>query len=247
MSMLMKTLSTPPRRVSRPIGSGCGLWALRLFLLPHTLVGFGLLLTVPSRILVAAAGSDVNGIVDEVTHGVSSKGRPYTTVHYHYEFNGSIHKETYSPDNDDSDIPRWSDAVHGKAMGVGSRVLFLPDKSHPVRQTIMFAVAAIFWNGLMSIFLYASWYVPLRETWIAKFGTATEGTIRSKRIRKGKSNTYHVGYEFKSSTGETINGEQTTTRVLHDSATEGQPVTVLYLPDKPKRSLAVEYCSLKVE
>jgi len=132
-------------------------------------------------------------------------------------------------------------------MGMSRWVLFIPDKSHPYRQTIMFAGAAIFWNGLMSIFLYAAWYAPLRDMWIAKYGTATEGTIRSKRVRKGKSDSYYVGYEFKTSTGETINSEQSTTRLLHDSAVEGQPVTVLYLPSKPKRSLVVEFCSLKVE
>src|SRR4051794_6798744 len=78
-------LPDPPRRLRRRAGWGpvVGLWFLRLFILPHTLVGIGLIAASLFAPFLWLCGVDVPGEITklEVTR---RKGDEVCNVHYVY-------------------------------------------------------------------------------------------------------------------------------------------------------------------
>ena len=80
--------------------------------------------------------------------------------------------------------------------------------------------------------------------------------MTSKRRRSGRRTTYYVSYRYAvadqltgdrspyrdtTNGGEEIVAEMTTGRKEWEQATEGQQVTVLYWPRKPRRSVVFEF------
>src|SRR5215472_10519475 len=82
----MTSLPPPPRSVRG--GVGCGVWFVRLFTLPHTLIGIGLLLNIPLTILWALAGTELPATILRGETSTSRKGGVSYTLHYRYAAGG---------------------------------------------------------------------------------------------------------------------------------------------------------------
>lgn len=112
-----------------------------------------------------------------------------------------------------------------------------------------FTIWVVFWNSIMSVFVYMIWIKPVRLRLLYKYGEATFGTLAGKRVHTGKSSTYYVSYTFKHPvTGEMIRGEtQVPNFGVWSTARQGQSVTVLYASNKPKRNAIYELSGYRVD
>ena len=232
---LATSLPPPPRMVRRKFGTGCGVWFLRLFILPHTIVGGFLLLTVPTRLYVHYLGTAVNATIDAVEPRTSRKGGDYYLVTYHYLLNG----RRYDGSESRTVRPVVGETFAGRAAAFAGHDVFRPARFSAPSDLLPLLGAAIFWNGVVSVFLYIAWVVPFRDRWLARHGEATLGAITGKEMHRGKGTTYSVSYEFEVD-GQDYRGKGKVDFAAYDLTREGMPVTVLFDPSRPKRSLPYE-------
>src|SRR6476469_4225421 len=80
------------RRVRNRGASGCGLWGIRLFILPHTIVGLCCLFLMPASVIWAAFGTDHLARVERTWVTTGSKGSTTYHVGYVYETGGARRK-----------------------------------------------------------------------------------------------------------------------------------------------------------
>ena len=79
-------------------------------------------------------------------------------------------------------------------------------------------------------------------------GQVTEGTVVSKRTSTGKSTSYYVKYTFDDpTTGEPVTHESLTNRSIWYGVSEGQNVTVIFDPSRPKRNAAYELGDYEID
>jgi hypothetical protein len=114
-----------------------------------------------------------------------------------------------------------------------------------VSQSLFFA---LFWNGIVSVFVSLAWIAPLRRRSLVRNGQATEGTIVSTRERKGRGTTYYAKFRFRNpENGVEIEREMTLEgEADHRAAQPGRRVTVLYSARNPKRAIIYEFSGYKV-
>ncbi|MEZ0265192.1 MAG: DUF3592 domain-containing protein, partial [Phycisphaerae bacterium] len=99
--------------------------------------------------------------------------------------------------------------------------------------------------GLLCWALYLGMVVrPRRRRWLYTDGTAVPGTVTGGRVARVKGGTlYYVWYEFAPADGS---GRRESKQMVagpeeYAAALSGRPVTVLYDPGRPKRSVVYEY------
>jgi hypothetical protein len=111
-------------------------------------------------------------------------------------------------------------------------------------QVGQFLFIALFWNGILSVFVTLAWVAPIRRYLLVRNGSVTEGTIVSKRERSGKGMTYYVKFRFRNpEDGTEIEREMTLPgKAAYDAAQHGRPVTVIYSPQNPRRAVIYEFC-----
>jgi hypothetical protein len=208
------------------------LWFARLFILPHTAVGLFLLLIVPVRLFVENWGTPVTATVDRVEPR-TRKGHESHWISYHYLLNGKRY-----------DGKKWQEravvgeTIEGRAAVLAGYEMFYTEA--PSASGLLLVLAfALFWNGLLSVILYMAWVAPLRQRWLVREGVATIGTVTNKRIGRVKNNPYIVSYRFEVA-GEEQTGECWVNAEAYERAHEGMPITVLFDPSRPQRSLPYE-------
>jgi hypothetical protein len=231
----------PPRMVSRKSGTGCIIWFLRLFIVPHMVAGVFFILAVPTHLYVHYLGTPVTATIDRIEPRTSKKSGDYYWVTYHYMLDG----RRFSDGESRQVRPAVGDTFGGRAAAFAGHGMILAPEFSVVRDVLPLLGAAIFWNGVLSMFLYVLWVVPIRQHWLARHGEATLGTITGKVVHRGKSTTYTVSYQFDVD-GKDYRGKCDVDSAAYDLAREGMPVTVLYDPSRPKRSLPYEVCDFVV-
>ena len=253
------TLPPPPRRVHRPVLIGCGLWFLRLFILPHCIAGAVLILLCFALPVAWLLGSDVTGRVTGKGPGTDSDGDRTWNIQYAYAVDGdertgevSVSKSVYDatpigrefPVRVLAGIPGWLDYPRVPGRGWWA-VLFLP-------------LLALFWNGVLSIFVWMAWVAPWRKWRLLRHGTEARGKITAKDNDKDSDGpTYKLRYQYRtpvpgeaysvSPTLQTHEGQVTVTALQYNEAAAGGALTVLYDPRKPSRHLVYEYTNYSVE
>ena len=228
-------------------GSAGGLWFVRIFILPHTLVGFGAIIYLLFLSLWALVGTDIPGVVTdtEITH--SSKGNTYHTLKYQYQIGG----QTKSGSGNVSatvyerfqvrDVPRPPVTVRYFALGPLEHAK-LHESGRLWGEVGMLLLWAAFWNGILSVFLYEVWIKPIRRRLLYRHGHPTDGTVLGKRTKPGKTPRYYITYSFlHPDTGDLRNAETEVLVADYDRAKINQPVTVLYAPGHPQRSTLYEF------
>jgi hypothetical protein len=160
--------------------TGCALWFVRLFIMPHTIAGIYLICNALLTFLWAIAGSNVNG---QVTQAWWSQGKKSTTYHieYAYKYGLSEHrkKDTVSksfydelPGSMKGPGPLPQSAQIRQTYPVTLRVFTFgplwhasplpPVSSNIASQALGAIFFALFWNGILSVFLYQFWIKPIR-------------------------------------------------------------------------------------
>ena len=178
MPLSWQNQGTSPRQAAP---GGCTLWFMRLFILPHTIAGVCL---AGNALLTAAwllAGDNVTGHITQGWTSVSRKG----TTSYHVEY---TYKSFLTEHHEKGTVSRFIyDQLPGSIKGPGP----LP-KSASMRETFPITVRvfafgplrhaapvppvgasmasqfigalfmAVFWNAILSVFVYLFWIQPIR-------------------------------------------------------------------------------------
>jgi hypothetical protein len=221
---------------------------MRLFILPHTLIGFGALFLVVFEPLFLILTPDIPATVVALTPRTSRKGGTTFRVTYRYSPTDApgvslTGEEPISYAEFRALYPGSQIQVHVAAVGSYRYTRLSRSFSDYVRYRYPMWFWALFWNAIMSVFLYAAWVVPIRSRNLVRFGDPVGGQITGTSIIRGKSTTYRLNYEF-----VPIGDHQpckgsiaVNTKRLFDRAAEGQNVTVLYDPNRPGRNVAYEF------
>lgn len=247
-----------PRRVRyHTRGTGCGLWFVRLFILPHTIAGVVLvgvaLWSTGVYLGVWLFGTEYPGAVVKKSERRGSKGKMSYTVEYEYMVAGRLHTAQVSVNADE-----YRQVAAGDQFAV--RALESAPESGPwprlPGQTPILDVAgmwlfALFWNGILSVFLWVVYLRPWRMRRLVRWGRPAPGIVRDTTMSVSKgTKTYHLTYEYAAADdgGEpaVFTGKMACTQALAAGARPGDLVTVLYDPRKPRRSLIYQYADHRV-
>ncbi len=220
-------------------------------------VGVMMILYFLGIVLVATLGTDTLATVTKSYTRTGSKGG--TTYCIDYKF--SAHGRDYS--HSDAVSPTTYAAVtrpveaEGQAAQVRIRYLAIGDfhlqlliEDHsPWKEAGTVLFIALFWNGILSIFVTLAWVIPIRQRLLVKHGEVARGTILKSRTSQGKSTRHYVTFRFTDpANGSAIEREIQLPREWPSSAVEpGREVTVLYSPAKPRRALIYELSGYRVE
>jgi hypothetical protein len=221
---------------------------MRLFILPHTLIGFGALFLIVFEPLFLILTPNIPATVVALTPHTSRKSG--TTYRATYRFSPAD-----APGVSITGEEEISDAEF-RALHLGSPIHVHTGAVASHRYTCLSRtfgghvchrypiwLCALFWNSIISVFLYIAWVVPIRNRNLVRFGDPVGGQITGKSVIRGKSTTYRLDYEF-----TPIGDHQprkgsiaVAAKAIFDQAIEGQNVTVLYNPSRPGRNVAYEF------
>jgi len=109
-------------------------------------------------------------------------------------------------------------------------------------------LVALFWNGILSVFVNAAWVAPIRTRRLVRNGQAAPGMIMTTRLSRGRSTSYYATFRFEDpATGLEIQREMLLPgKAQYGAAHQGGAVTVLFDPLKPRRALVYELCAYRV-
>jgi Protein of unknown function (DUF3592) len=257
-------LTTPPPRRVRAregCGHGCGLWGVRLFIMPHTLAGVFLASQAVSAILiylgVLFVGTEVEGRIVKKT-ATPGKKQTYYEVEYVFTLNGNDYADKRGVDAEDY-------AAINEGQRISVRVLAMsPQSGHwpgiprasPISQVAGTIFGALLWNGILSVFLWYLYVRPWRQRQLVRYGEAVAGTVSEVKSSPTKGGTaYTITYQYRvpfdPKTGDTDRHATGKVRLEPpQSAADVQPgdlLTVLYDPRKPTRSTLYRFSDYKAE
>ena len=161
-------LPMAPRRVRIKRWRWLPLLFIRLFLLPHTLVGLFLIGNVVRTAWVNCYGHDASAIYggSRTTH--SAKGGTHIYGWYTFAADGKTHRGEMDLQEQESRSLRPLDVIAVKYATFGGRLsseVQLPGRGFWEKYG-RGAMFAIFWNSGMAIFVYAMYVLPLRQRWL---------------------------------------------------------------------------------
>jgi hypothetical protein len=248
-------LSQPvPRRVRRRRGHGHFIGCFSIFILPHCLVGVGVLLatigTLFGMILVRGFGTEVPAQVVKKVVRKDKKGTPgyYATFSYTVGDNSFTKTET---------VDAGGFATLSEGMPVQVRVLrdfpqwcpvFGVEGSHPWRSFAGLAFFCLVWNAFVGVVAWAIFIYPLVLRNLVRRGTVAVGTVKGKEVQNSKTMSYKISYGFEAAINEDLGMESIQKRPMEGSMTIyshrdydcvqlNDKVIVLYDPRRPRRSL----------
>jgi hypothetical protein len=249
-----KLLPPPPRRVHGRLGGS--LWFTRIFIMPHMLVGLGVAGYLVFLLLWRLFGVDYPATVVDAKISHSSKHGDRYILHYRFEAGGETRLgsdtvgwpvyQTYQNTSPGQTNPPVM--VHYLGLGPLHHAA-LREAGSPWAEIGFLSLWAVFWNGVLSIFVYQIWVKPLRVRRLYQCGDFTAGKLLHKRVRTGKSSTYYVSYRFNDPfSGQVYESEiQVWKADDWQQAVEGQPVTVLFAHNNPQRSTVYEFGGYRIE
>ena len=259
---LPSDLPPPPRRLRARPGIGwvptVSRWFLRLFITPHCIVGVGLILSLLYTMLVLLFGTDMPGqITDFNIH--QSKGKPV----YHITYRYTVDQIDYFRELG-VNAEQYANVQKGQPLAVRVFPAFPATSPQPQGPDNPWSnlpgnlLLVLFWNGILSMFVWMAWIAPWRKRQLLIHGAATGGQIIAKdRVTGGKGGPrYQVQYAYFVPQEETAglapmglpcNGQMEVPVNDFTAADIGQSVTVIYDPRKPKRSLVYEFAEYVAE
>jgi hypothetical protein len=120
-------------------------------------------------------------------------------------------------------------------------------RSAPVVPAVLFAAI---WLSLFCVIGYVVCLPWIRQRGLVRNGTATVGKVTGDRevlARQGNNSWFLVLYTFATSDGREISAQMRISRRAYNDVEANLPVTVLYDPARPSRSVAYEFCMYEIE
>jgi hypothetical protein len=117
------------------------------------------------------------------------------------------------------------------------------------RQFAEAGLGALLLASVAGLLVAQGFVVPMIERRICRIGVGTPGRVVRKRTVIGPRETLrYVEYEYTASggTGPPLRGRATASQTLWEAVREGDALTVLYDPAKPRRSVAYALCPYRV-
>jgi hypothetical protein len=210
-------------------------------------VGIVTLLAVPMRWYVYHHGTHVQARIHKLEPRTSKKGGDYYVVGFDYELNRRRYSEEFdSLSAAERMRTKIGDTIDGRAAAVFGHALFLKSSLDINDDVLRLGLFSLFWNGIMSAFVYMLWIHPIRQRLLVRNGDTAPGTITRRTETRGKGTTYTLCYTFRTRFGEVIETKSNVSQAGYHAAFEGAPVTVIYNPSRPKRSVPYEYSDFLV-
>jgi hypothetical protein len=226
----------------------------RLFILPHTLIGIGVLVFVIGEPVLLALTPSTPGVVTHLSTRKGSKGAMTYLMDFDYSPAGGAARAAHDQETitrEEFQTLHPGGRVMVRAAGVGRfhYVVLARSRGAYVRNRVALWIWAIFWNGIMCFVVYAVWVVPARHRKLVSIGRPVAGKISARYVTRGKSTSYQVKYTFTTSDipPEQQQGKMTTTRAQYDALAVGDIVTVLYDPNRPAHHVVYECGEFKAE
>jgi hypothetical protein len=206
-------------------------------------VGAGLLLFLLFRISFLLYGVETGGTVAGKHTGADDDG-PTFTLAYRYVFDGLPY-----------DASEQVDESLYRAREPGDRIVIivhalLPAWGSRIRENTegwslwMLALFALFWNGIVGIFVAVLYAAPWRERLLLRTGEAVEGIVlRKEEDTGGDSTTWSVEYEFMpvpsadTRTAGPVTGKMNVERADYLAVAPGDRVVVVYDRFRPGRNV----------
>jgi hypothetical protein len=247
---------TPRRLAARDgCGYGCGLWAVRLFLLPHTLAGLFLAYqAVRATVLylgVLLAGTDVEGHITAKTEHQHRNGA-YYTADYAFTVDGDACAAQMPITAQEYAALRVGQAVPVRVWDAAPHVPHWVDAaaSSPLKPVGAVWFGALFWNGFMSVVVWFLYVHPWRQRQLVRYGVPTRGVVRAIAFCKdGKAAARRITYDYTPGPSEVFGGPRSgSVKVTPAKAAEvkvGNVLTVLYDPRRPHRSVLYRFSNYR--
>jgi hypothetical protein len=253
-------LPEPPRRLRRRRDRGWGpvasLWFLRIFMLPHTLAGAGLIIAAVFGVFVWLFGTDVAGHITQLEVWRGKKG-PTHHVGYVYSVNGIDYPKSTNVGSDIYEALHVGQEYPVRVFTPAPTWMPLPRGPGSSGTVFMMPFFALLWNGIIFVFVWAAWISPWRARSLLRHGLATAGVIVHKEFRRGGKGGphYFVRYRYEVTpqdkghvlaTPETFERKMYITAADYAKASVDRAATVIYHPQRPKRSVIYEYAEYEV-
>ncbi len=254
-----------PRRVKlKPLSSSMGLWVLRLFILPHSLIGITMAGAAIGYPIWVLAGTNHAAKVT-ATRYYTSSSKGHTTQHYEITYAYALDGVTRQKSAD------VSAAVFNRVGGVGGIVKPAKKVEAPAYGTVnvrglgwpplyydavvepgtslwapwgFILLFAAFWNGILSLFWWLAYVNPWRIRRLYRTGRVGYGIITGKHCRIGSKGVRHnyLTYEFQTAEGLADRGEMlVANRAEYEAAAVDEGVLVLHPTGKTKPSVLYKY------
>jgi hypothetical protein len=219
---------------------------IRLFIVPHTLVGLGFLAAALLVLVATALGHEETGHIEEASPVASRHTKSGTvyqqTVHYTYGHgahqrqgvrNVTLEATEAPPGTDPRFVPGAPVRIWQPGPGDFQEAEMLIEGEGPWKNLLFVMPFAAFWCTIVGVFVYRLWIVPWLVWQTCLRGRALPGRVTARRPPEGRGAQHQVDVEFVDD--ETTRKETATasTEALWNQVTEGQAVTVLCLPGSP--------------
>ena len=241
-------LQRRPRKVKRRRGTGCAVIFPRLFILPHIIIGIGLLTLVPVTLASVFFGQLHQGRVINKSTSSGKKGT-YYQIRYEYEAGGRkraderpCSRAQYDQMGDVS-AAQASQPIEVRTLnllGHEYKETFLPGESHwaPIR---WIAWPALLWNAFLSVFLWILYVDPWRKKRLVRYGQPVVGRVFRKHVQHSRSETYYLDCAFDHPGIGPRQVEISVQPHLYNLALEGEAVTMLCYPGHKRPVTVYEY------
>src|SRR5208337_2716532 len=175
-------LPEPPRTVR---GGGGAVWFIRIFIMPHMLVGVVVAALFTLTVATALIGTDTKGTVLSTHKSRSRKGGRTYSVEYRYYAgwraftnSDSVSWQLYEQIAAPQKLEGQPALVKVRYFVAGPLHHHVLTEEHSAWSEAGFLLLfTLFWNGILSIFVYLAWIQPLRRRWLIRHGQAVPGQI----------------------------------------------------------------------
>ena len=245
-------LRRPPRPVRPRTGAQMsnGMGCLRVFLLPFVLVGVVSIAIAFWQTGLVLLGTRTTGRIVSTrdTSGGDSNS-------YHARFSYSAGGVRYEGDSNVSAHSFYSlrpgqrVPVRYSALLPGRWPLLLADGPVPFNfgMTWLFTVV---WNVFIGLFVWTAWGLPRRQQFLVRMGQPACALVTDRRIVSGEdSDTYYLLYRFQPETAGAsgpVDGRDSVTKAAWDSVAEGDALTALHDPQRPKQCVLYRFAPYEV-
>lgn len=237
---------------------------MRVFVLPHTLIGLYMVWMIIRTVALPLSGEEVLARVTRVWSEPGGKGGTRYKASLQFDDHGVVRTDTTSiteprfrelqrafaaasgPERAEGpDVPPESDwqpaAVRYIRLGPLTRAE-LTDGSHrdDFGGLVCLVPWAMFWNTAVAVFWHQLYVVPARQRRLVRRGRPARGRVTDKTV-KGRS-TYRVAYVFETEAGRAAAGAFEVSPAVWNGAKPGDEVTVLHYAGRDSPSLVYEYC-----